>query len=93
MSAPQASDDNRPQFADAVAAQLRRAPRQLSPGTAARIGILIGPLSTDEQICERGIEDSRARGKRPGPRVTQRVVAYAAPHLSEREGTEPLDAA
>lgn len=49
-------------------------------------------LSTDEQICERGIEDSRARGKRPGPRVTRQVVAYASPFLTERD-SEPGDAA
>lgn len=89
----QASDDSRPQFADAIARELTRAPRQLSPATAARIKTLVGPLSTDEQICERGIEDSRARGERPGPRVTQRVVAYAAPHLGSEDSGEPPSAA
>jgi len=43
MSAPESP------YADAVARELARAPRQLTPSDAAAIGNLIGPLSSEEQ--------------------------------------------
>lgn len=51
---PQPAQDSPSPYAAAIAAQLRRAPRQLSPSDAAAIGVLLGPITAQGQENAQG---------------------------------------